>query len=107
MKAFLQDMFSLFDEWFYRGRRTVEDGGRVEDVLAEFDLPAADSRDVQEIIDQPRQVIRLPRDDAHRPVNVLLEAAAGRHADGVADGRQRVPQLVGRKSSVPPIGRSS
>jgi hypothetical protein len=40
-------------------------------------------------------VSHLARDDVHRPLDVLVEAARGGERHGVADGRERVPQLVG------------
>ena len=73
----------------------VEDRGRVEHVPPELDLPAGDAGDVQQVVDEPRQVLHLPRDDLHRPVDVLPVRRLWPTVDGVADGRERVPQLVG------------
>ena len=62
---------------------------------ARLDRAARDARDVEQVVDQPRQVQRLAVDDVARPLSCGLSIDAARHdLDGVADRRERIAQLV-------------
>ncbi len=64
-------------------------------LLAQRDLAAADPADVEQVVDQPRQLGQLPVDDAARPfvrgIAVRLDA---HQVERIADRRQRIAQLV-------------
>ena len=74
---------------------TADDRREVERLLAELDLAPRDAGDVQQVVDQPGQVPDLPLDDLLGPFELLLRLQLAEELDGVADRRQRVPQLVG------------
>ena len=74
---------------------TADDRREVERLLPEADLPPGDAGDVQQVVDQPGEVLHLPLDDLLRPFEVLLRLQLAEELGGVVDGRQRVPQLVG------------
>ena len=103
----LERVLPLLDERPRPWRRhSSRIGVRSSTSRLQLDLAAADAGDVQQVVDEPRQVLHLPGDDLHRPVDVLLEAAPCRELHGVADGRQRVPQLVGEHGEelvLPPV----
>ena len=57
--------------------------------------PLRDARHVQQVIHQPRQLSGLPFDHVDRGVRVRkIGQLTRQHLRGVADGRQRVAQLV-------------
>ena len=80
--------------WSSTVRRTSS--SELEPLALQLDLAAGDARDVEQVVDEPRQVPDLAVDDRLRPARLL---AAGRGAledvEAVADGRERVAQLVG------------
>ena len=63
-------------------------------LASQFDLAARDARDVQQIVDQPCQVIHLPLDDGRRAGAGLVAVRRVEQRQRVADRRQRVAQLV-------------
>ena len=73
----------------------VEDVGRVEELLLEANLAAGDPRDVEQVVDQADELPHLPLDDVLGEVDVLRVVGHLEDGDGVADGGERVPQLVG------------
>ena len=68
--------------------------GAVEPFLPELDLSSRDPRHVEQVIDQPRQVIDLAVDDIHGPVELVLGVGERGHLDGPIDRGQRIPQLM-------------
>ena len=81
--------------------RTVIVAGAPRDVAqvgvcaAQLDLPGGDAVDVQEIVDEAGQVLRLPVDDLARLQRVgALRRHPVENGQAVADGSERVAQLV-------------
>ena len=61
----------LLDERADRSRRHWSRiGASVDELLAELDLAAGDPGDVEQVVDQPGEVLDLPLDDVRRPVEV-------------------------------------
>ena len=77
------------------GRRS-DDRGEVDALAPELDLATADPRDVQQVIDQARELADLAIDDLARPVMGLLGAWLRQELCGIGDRRQGVAQLVGQ-----------
>ena len=72
----------------------ADDRQDIDVFLLEGDLIAVDARNIEQIVDEPREVLRLAVDD----VEQFLAGSIWRNAaevDGVADGGERVAQLVG------------
>ena len=69
--------------------------GQVERLRAELDLPLGDPRDVEQVVDQAGELLRLPADHLAGPGELLV--GAGRLGDlhGAVDRGQGVAQLVG------------
>ena len=76
-----------------RARHDRVDLDRLE---AQADLAPRDARDVQQVVDQARELVDLPVDDVARPLQPLRRRRrfARRRLGRVADRRQRVAQLV-------------
>src|SRR5512135_2111954 len=75
--------------------RVPEDGPCIDDFLAELNLALIDAGHVQEAVDEVGEVLDLAGSDVPAPFEILPRARAGRERDGIPDGGQRVPQLVG------------
>ena len=81
-------------------RRTRLDGTLDERREAELfrphdDLALHDARNVEQVVDEPRHVVRLAADHVARPVHGRLRHIRALHdVHRVADGRERVAQLV-------------
>jgi hypothetical protein len=72
-----------------RGRRFAE----IDGLTLERDLPRRRARHVEQVVDQPRKVLRLPIDDLSQSCRDLRAAALSttiEHSDGVRDGAERV-----------------
>ena len=68
---------------------------QVEIFLLQFDSAASDARNVQQIIEKPRHVPRLPLDDLPRFVDVFRFSSRRAHdSRGADNSRQRVPKLM-------------
>src|SRR5207245_6616654 len=60
-----------------------------------LDLASADARQVQQVVDQPAQVLRLPVDDVPFPLELGIgRSFDAKELDGIADGREWVAQLM-------------
>ena len=59
----VQRVFPLVGDCLDRLDGTFQDRGRVDHFAAKFDLAEVDSRDVEQVVDQPHQVLGLPPDD--------------------------------------------
>ena len=67
-------------------------------LLAQLQLVAGDAGDVQQVVDQPGQVLDLPLDHVAAPAELrLVRPLEAQHLHGVADRGQRVPQFVGQR----------
>ena len=75
--------------------RAMRELVQIEPLALELDLPVRDARDVEQIVDEPRQLPHLPMEDRLRSRR-LLAARRGviEEVQAVADGRERVAQLV-------------
>ena len=69
--------------------------GGVEHFLAELDLALGDAGDVEQIIDDDAEVEDLAVDDLVTPGDVVLGVGLAGDGDGIADGGEGIPQLVG------------
>ena len=78
-----------------RGDGLLDDRPDVHDLLLELDLPARDAGDVQQVVDEPGQVLHLAFDDLRRPFMVLSSRGSLQDLSGIADRRQRISELVG------------
>ena len=72
------------------------DGGQLDALRPELDLAAADPRDVEQVVDQPRELPDLPLDDLAAPVLDVLGLRVHQELDGVGDRGQRIAQLMGQ-----------
>ena len=91
-----------------RFHRDADDGLEVDVVLLELELAARDARHVEQVVEQQRHALHLARDDFAAP---LALAVVGRvrieDAHGVANGRERIAQLVrqrGEELVLAPVG---
>ena len=77
-------------------------------LAAQIDVAARDARDVQQVVDQPREVLHLPLDHVARPGELRIGQRAPAHdLDRVADRRERIAQLVrehGEELVLVPVG---
>jgi hypothetical protein len=91
----VQLVIATLNEGADRFEGAVDDRGDFNGLLAELDFAARDARHVEQVVDQPDQVLRLSLD--HR-VGAPRRLAAGRRALGdrqaVRDRRHGVAQLV-------------
>ncbi|MCY1204250.1 hypothetical protein D9M72_157740 [compost metagenome] len=80
----------------HRFDRGIERGAQLYQVLAQRDAALVEARDIEQLVDQPGQVVQLAPDDVARAEHVL---ARGRqllqHVGGTAQRCERVAQLVG------------
>src|SRR4029079_1211613 len=74
--------------------RTLKDAREIEAVAPKLDLAEADTRGVHQIVDQLRELADLTADHVHAPLPFVLEPWRPRDERRVADGGQRVAQLV-------------
>ncbi len=71
------------------------DGLQIDVVLLELELSARDARNVEQVIEQQRHALHLARDDFAAPFALpLVRGVRIEDAHGVADGRERIAQLV-------------
>ena len=73
----------------------MDDDRGIDRLLAQRNLVAADSRHIEQVVDQVSQILRLPVNDLEQ----LVSRFAGRHlpqGNCVANRGQRVAQLVGQ-----------
>ena len=82
--------------------RLMDDGGKVEMLFPELDLPARDARDLKQIVDEANEMIHLPlhhRQQRTRPFPSLRVADVGflQDVNSIADGRERIAQLMGER----------
>ena len=76
-------------------RHAPGDLGEVDGLQAQHDLAGHHARDVEQIVDDPREVLHLAADDvAGARAGVVAAGRAGQHVGGAADGAERVAQLV-------------
>ena len=75
--------------------RRVDELVQLEPLLVQADLPARDARDVEQVVDQARQLPDLTIDHGERPPR-LLSAGIGvpEHVGAVADRAERIAKLV-------------
>ena len=75
--------------------RARDHRGEVDRLALQRDLAARDARDVEQVVDQPRQLVDLALDDVARARALLVGQLLEPHQlHRVADRRQRVAQLV-------------
>src|SRR6266545_4128806 len=75
--------------------RPGDDGREVEHLPVQDDLAARDPADVEQVVHEPTEVPHLALDQLARPDDGGVRHLAGRHhGHGVADGGERVAQLV-------------
>ncbi|MNC85203.1 hypothetical protein D3C83_07900 [compost metagenome] len=96
---------------FHQRRRRFDglgdDAAEIDDRPVELQLSHADARDVQQIVDERRQLHRLPEDGVPQPVEARLIGPLGlQQLDGGENRRQWGAQLVaedGEEFVLPPI----
>ena len=74
---------------------TVEDRADVDDFLAKLNFPSADAGDVEQVVNEPGELFDLPLDDLRGPLERLVKFGLSCDEHGVADGGERVSELVG------------
>ena len=75
--------------------RLLDDGRQVDSLLAQLDLAPRDPADVEQIVDEARHLADLPLQHLRgRPERFSVASDDVQGADGVADRRKRVAQLV-------------
>ena len=80
-----------------RGDGPADRLGHVERLSIQPDLSGDHALDVEQIVDQMRDVADLPRDHLVRAGRRLpLGVRQLEHADGIADRAERIAQLVGQ-----------
>ena len=91
---------SSWPMWSIRGRlistALLDDQPQLDRLLAEFQLARGDAGHVQQVIDQPHDLIHLP---LHQGVGLLVGLRVGGEAEdlqGVADRGERVAKLMGQ-----------
>ena len=76
--------------------RAIDDNREVKPLLSQLDLAVADTRDLEQIVDEPHEMLDLP---LHHLLRALggrpLSASYAQHLQAVANGRERIAQLVG------------
>jgi hypothetical protein len=83
------------DELLDALRRLVHHARQVDQLLAESHLPAADARDVEEVVHEPRHVPHLATRRRERALaDTWVRAIVLEEAHGVRHRREGVPQLV-------------
>ncbi len=76
--------------------RQLDDAIELDQLFLEDDRSAGDPGNVEQVVDDPGHVLDLFGDDLDRPEQVGAAGPFDSHdLNGVADGRQRVPQFVG------------
>src|SRR5262249_42390097 len=67
----------------------------IEALALEENLAARDPRGIEQIVDEPRQLIDLPFDHHERALGLLAaRSRTVQNVEAVADGRERIPELV-------------
>ncbi len=88
-------MVARLDQRADRLDRGVQRGTQLDQVVAQRDGAAREARDIEQIVDQPGQVIELAGDDVARLEAVLARGrAVHQQIGGAAHRRQRVAQFV-------------
>ena len=88
-------MARALDQHGARFDRGVENRRHVDALPPQLDRSARDPRHVQQVLHQASHVLRLAVDDTGRPLQLLRTGRPGaQDLYGVADGSERVPQLV-------------
>ena len=88
-------MLPLLDSGFTASMALRRTGVASMGFLAKLDLPLRDTGDIQEVVDEMGEVVDLAADDLPAPLEVLDAAGELGDGDGVADSRERIPQLMG------------
>ena len=92
-----------------RGERAPHDVGEVERLELQDDLPRHHPGHVEEVVHETAEVLDLALDDAACVRGARLSVPeTAQHVDGVADGAERIPQLVaehGQELVLGAIGR--
>ena len=74
----------------------LDDAVELDRLFLEHDRSTGDPGNIEEVVDDPGHVLDLLGDDVDRPTQIGAVRPFDAHdLNGVADGRQRVPQLVG------------
>ena len=88
-------MLVLADERLQRLDGSGEDRLDLHRLLRQLDRASRDARDVEQIVDEPREMHGLAIDDVARPAQLGVVDRQARHdLDGVANRRERIAQLV-------------
>ena len=94
-QADLQRVVRFVDQRAARFHGGLERSAEVDSLAPQLDLPARDSRHVEQIFHQPGHVLRLAIDDTRRPLQLLGTGRPGaQDFYGMADRSQGIPQLV-------------
>ena len=86
---------ALDDQRAARLQRPRDERGDFHRIAPQVDRAAGDASDVEQIVDQPCQVQRLPFDDVVRPRDLcIVDLTIAHDLHGVVDRRERIAQLV-------------
>ena len=79
------------DEHAARFDRRFQNARDVDSLAPQLDCPARDTRDVEQIVHEPRHVQRLPVDDVRRPPEVFgARGARTQYRRGMTDRTEGV-----------------
>ena len=87
-------MPSFFDEWLKRVNRFPCDRGEIETFRPDLNQAATDARQVQEVIHESQECLRLGIDRLEQFDGCGILVGFAQQVDGVCDRRQRVSQLM-------------
>jgi hypothetical protein len=89
---------ALVDEGAARLDRPVDDLGQLDAPVAKLQRVARDAGDVDEVVDEPRQVVHVTLDEVPAPAERGLGGLRdAKQLRGVAERGERVPQLVSQR----------
>jgi hypothetical protein len=94
-QRYVQSVLPFFQVGTHPLQAALQHRGKVERPLAQLDLALRDARDVEQVIDEPYQVVDLPLHNAHQPLDLGVAAALEpQHLQGGPQRGKRVAQLV-------------
>ena len=88
-------MPAFLDQWIDSLHGLCDCVREVDRLASQLDAPLRDSRDIEQVIDEPNQNSHLPLHDADRPVRVRLSrSCAGQYFGCAANRCERIAQLM-------------
>ena len=91
----VEDVVLAEDQRFSGFDRVSDDRGDLDVLFVQRNSTLRDARDVEQIVDQPIQLPRLPSQHREQPARVRVRRqGACQQLDSVSNGRKRITQLV-------------